>query len=148
MNLTLTRDLDDGKCTLGTMSIFDFHMQTLERPWIPGAEGGMPGRSCIPSGKYQLVLHDTEAHPRSFAMVNEALGVYHYNVPKGKQGRTACLIHIANRSAELRGCVALGMKRGLSGTERTIQQSKIAIDGFYARMPWIEGHTIAIEDLI
>lgn len=148
MNVTLIRDLDDGKCTLGTIDLFGTILQSLERPWVPGSEGGMPGRSCIPAGKYQLVLHDTEAHPRTFAMVNEALGVYHYNVPQGKQGRTACLIHIANRPAELRGCIAFGMKRALLGNDWMIQQSKIAVDTFYAKLPWIEGHTLTIEDRI
>lgn len=150
MNLLLTRDLDDGKCSLGTLSIFDFHVQTLERPWIPGPEGGTPGRSCIPPGKYQLVLHDSEDHPRSFCLVNEALGVYHYNIPSGKQGRTVCLIHIANRPEELRGCIALGIEREKLGDSWKIKggTSKPAVTGFYNRVPWVEGHTLTIEDLI
>lgn len=146
MNLTLIRDIDDGRCSLGTLKIYDVELQSLERPWVGGSTGGMPGRSCVPCGTYQLVLHDSEAYPRTFALVNEALGVYHYTVPSGRQGRTAVLVHAANRPEELRGCIALGMKRALIGANWSIQQSRIAIDKFYASLPWIDGHTLTIQE--
>ena len=145
MNLFLSRDRDDGQCTLGTMRLAEQLFQTLERPWLPGPAGGTPGRSCIPAGMYRLEKHDTEAHPRSFALVNEALSVYHYAVPTGKQGRTACLIHIANQVIELRGCIALGMDR-YDGAN-TIGRSRLAINRFYAALPWEDGlHTLTIEN--
>lgn len=140
MNLTLIRDLDDGRCTLGTMRIGDAVFQSLERPWIPGGPGGTKGVSCIPPGSYRLVLHDTEAHPRSFALVNEDLGVFHLNAPTNA-GRTACLIHAANVPEELRGCIALGMSRGVD----RINSSRIAIDRFYSLVPWIAGHMLNIR---
>lgn len=144
MNLTLTRDSDNGRCTLGTLRINGGLFQTLERPWQPGPPGGVKGASCVPPGLYRLFRHDTEAHPRSFALVNEALGVYHYEVPPGQQGRTACLIHIANWVSELRGCVAIGMARTQNGDEWMLRQSKVAIDQFYSLVPWIDGHTLEI----
>jgi len=144
MNLFLTRDKDDGVCTLGTIRVAEQLFQTLERPWLPGPIGGTPGRSCIPVGTYRLEKHDTEAHPRSFALVNEALGVYHYAVPAGKQGRTACLIHVANQTIELRGCIALGMDR--YDEADTIGRSRLAINRFYAMLPWEDGtHIFSIQ---
>lgn len=141
MNLTLVRDLDNGDCTLGTLDLNGVTLQTLERPWLPGPPGGMKGVSCVPRGTYRLVRHDTEAHPRTFALVNEDLGVYHYAVPPGEQGRTACLIHVANVVAELRGCIALGMDRG----ENSISRSRIAVDKFYAALRWADDeHTLEI----
>lgn len=140
MNLTLVRDLDNGLCTQGTLKLNGSLFQSLERPWLPGEPGGIKGVSCVPLGLYQLVLHDTEAHPRSFALVNPELSVYHMTLPPGKEGRTACLIHVANFPEELRGCIALGMGRDLN----RINQSKIAIDQFYALVPWVTGHTLEI----
>lgn len=143
MNVQLARD-PHPQCTLGVMTVAGHLWQTLERPWIPGSIGGTKGVSCVPTGLYRLVKHDTEAHPRSFALVNEDLGVYHYELPPGKQGRTACLIHIANWVSELRGCIALGMERTLNGDTWMLKQSKVAIDKFYALVPWVEGHTLEI----
>jgi hypothetical protein len=146
VNLTLVRDADNGRCMLGTLKINGSFFQTLERPWIPGPPGGTKGISCVPKGIYRLVRHDTEAHPRSFALVNEELGVYHLAVPAGKQGRTACLIHVANWASELRGCIALGMRRTLIVDEWCVQQSKIAVDKFYSLVPWIDdAHSLEIR---
>jgi len=142
MNLTLYRDLDNGQCTLGTLTLNGVTLQSLERAWVPGPTGGTKGVSCVPAGTYRLVRHDTEAHPRSFALVNEELGVYHYAVPPGKQGRTAVLIHVANWPTELRGCIALGMERG----ENSIAKSRIAVNRFYDNVPWVDDeHTLTIE---
>lgn len=141
MNFVLQRDADTGICTFGTMRVNGTLLQTLERPWVPGPAGGTKGVSCIPVGTYRLVRHDTEAHPRSFALVNEALGVFHYAVPAGQAGRTACLIHVANWPTELRGCIALGMDRG----DNSIARSRIAVDKFYAAAPWVDDiHTLTI----
>lgn len=142
MNLYLIRDTDDGRRTFGTLNLNGVVLQTLERPWVPGSgPAGTKGVSCIPKGPYELVRHDTEAHPRSFALVNEALGVYHYACPPGIDGRTACLIHVANWVSELRGCIALGMDRG----EDSIARSRIAVDRFYATVSWLDDtHTLEI----
>lgn len=133
MHLQLVRD-PHPDCTMGVLSLNGHQWQSLERPWVPGPPGGTKGVSCVPPGPYRLVRHDSEAHPRSFALVNEGLGVYHLTVPPGKQGRTACLIHVANFVQELRGCIALGMER--SG--ESLIQSKRAIDQFYAFVPWLD----------
>jgi hypothetical protein len=147
MHITLIRDLDNGRCTLGVLSVAGVTLQTLERPWVPGAPGGKKGVSCIPSGLYQLIQHDTEAHPRSFALVNEALSVFHLACPPGRQGRTACLIHVANFVSELRGCIALGMERALNGVDWTLRSSRVAVGQFHARVPWEPGHTLEIRGL-
>ncbi len=139
MKLLLVRE-PHPQYTLGVMSLADHQWQSLERPWVPGPPGGTKGVSCVPTGLYRLQRHDTEAHPRSFAIVNEDLGVYHLAVPPGKQGRTACLIHVANFVQELRGCIALGMGRA----GEALRRSKVAIDQFYALVPWIDGHSLEI----
>lgn len=144
MNITLTRDHDDGRCTLGRLDVAGTILQSLERPWIGGPPGGTKGMSCIPLGTYRLVRHDTEAHPRSFALVNEELSVYHHVPPLGKQGRTAVLIHVANFVSELRGCIALGLERARNGDAWMIRKSRLAVDHFYDTVPWVDGHTLEI----
>ena len=145
MIITLNRE-PHRDCMLGVLRVGQQAFQSLERPWIPGSSpGGTKGVSCVPVGTYRLVKHDTEAHPRSFALVNEELGVYHLMLPAGKQGRTACLIHVANKVAELRGCIALGMERALSGGEWEVRRSRLAVDRFYAMVPWLDDeHTLEI----
>lgn len=145
MDLTIVRDLDDVRCSAGTLTIYSTELQSLERPWRAPPDCGEPGRSCVPLGTYQLVRHDTEAHPRSFAIVNEALGVYHYNIPAGALGRSACVIHVANRPEELRGCIALGLVRARAAASWELRESQRAIDKFYALVPWIDGHTLTIQ---
>lgn len=148
MKLLLIRDRDDGICTLGTLQIFKVQRamikspvwQTLERPWVPnpsGAVGGEPGRSCVPPGVYELVLHDSELHPRTWALVNPKLGVTHY----GPSNRSAVLIHPANYPYELRGCIAPGMVR-FAGS---VGQSRMAFEQIRDALPWINGHTIEIR---
>jgi len=144
VHLRLVRDLANNACTLGTLAIGSAIYQSLERPWIAAQPAGAKGISCVPGGTYRLALHDTEAHPRSFALVNEEIGVYHYELPPGKPGRTACLIHVANWVSELRGCIALGMERTLNGDAWMLRRSKIAVDDFYSHVPWVTGHTLEI----
>jgi hypothetical protein len=144
MNLILTRDIDDGVCTLGVLSLSSSldspHWQTLERPWIPdpaGQPGGMQGRSCVQPGLYYLVLHDSEAHPETWALVNPKLGVTHW----GPSQRSVVLIHIANFPSELRGCIAPGLIRGV----QSVLKSGAAWAQIKAALPWTNGHTLEIK---
>lgn len=140
MKLILTRDVDDGTCTLGVLSLSDRRWQTIERPWIAdpaGVPGGLQGRSCVPAGLYELVLHDSEAHPQTWALVNAKLGVTHF----GPSQRTACLIHPANYASELRGCIAPGMARA----PRAVVRSRDAFAELKLALPWTLGHTLLIR---
>lgn len=143
MIITLNRE-PHRDCTLGVLRLPQQAFQSLERPWVEGPLGGAKGISCVPFGSYRLVKHDTEAHPRTFALVNEELGVYHYELPPGQQGRTACLIHVANFVSELRGCIALGMERTQNGDAWMLSRSRLAIDRFYAAVPWNDEHSLVI----
>jgi hypothetical protein len=121
MNLFLTRDFRDPTVTLGTLSVNDYRWQTLERPWIASglSIAGTKGVSCVPAGIYKLVPHNSESHPKVWALVNPVLQVYHWDqdVPKPMLGiaRTTVLIHSANYASELRGCIAPGKERKKNG---------------------------------
>ena len=139
MNLLLTRDADDGTCTLGVLILQNYVWQTIERPWIPDPAhiGGLQGRSCVPVGIYDLVIHDSEAHPETWALVNPALGVTHW----GPSQCSAVLIHPANVAAELRGCIAPGLIRG----PRAVLRSRDAFAQLKAALPWVNGHKLEIR---
>lgn len=150
MNLTLTRDSDDGARTFGELAWADDQviLQTLERPWIPVDEspGGHPLTSCVPLGVYALVLHDTPAHPQTWALVNHELGVYHEpgDIPAGATGRTACLIHSANVVGQLAGCIGVGLTRGALNGEPDINSSVAAFNELKGAVPWENGHVLTI----
>ena len=137
---------------MGTLSFStpaeDFVCQTMERPWIamPGYKGGLSGKSCVPEGTYRLVTHSSEAHPKTWALVNPDLDVVHYP-EDGRDGvRALVLIHVANYARELRGCIAPGRLRTLdsSGT-RMVAQSLFAMSDIKRLLPWDDSHTLEIR---
>lgn len=148
MHLQIIRDTARTDAMLGTLTINDRTLYTLELPWIPidVAPCGHPDTSCIPAGDYQLVRHDTLKHPHTFAFVNPALCVYHSEVPAGTVGRTECLLHSANWTRQLLGCCALGRERTFEGGLPMVANSVSAIQAFQALVPWVDGHTISILD--
>lgn len=150
MHLEIIRDPPRIDATLGTLSLGDLVLQTLELPWVPiiGAPCGQPDVSCIPAGDYSLVRHDSPKHPKTFAFVNPALGVYHQpgDIPPGAPGRSDCLLHAANWVSQLEGCCALGRGRSFTNGIPMITNSDSALEAFQALVPWIDGHTISILD--
>ncbi len=144
MKLFLHRDLSASDCSMGVFTVerVVLTLQTLERPWIvdPDSPGGLAGRSCVPLGTYELALHDTEAHHQTWALVNRSLGVVHRPDPAMPNARVACLIHPANHSYELRGCIAPGLIRN----GHTVERSGDAFAELKAVVPWTSGHTLTI----
>lgn len=135
-------------CTLGFLFIDDLQLATIERPWVPSStsKGGAKGVSCVPAGTYKLVRHNTEAHPMTWALVNEDLDVAHLPRAGLASGvRTAVLIHPANYSHELRGCIAPGMRsgRGPEGSAMVLESRK-AMRQLQERVPWTDEHTLEI----
>jgi hypothetical protein len=139
MDLTLVRWAYGPTFTLGTLHIGGgIELATLERPWVPDpdTDAGLAGKeqvSCVPDGDYVLRPHVSEKFPAdmwAYALVNHELGVYYQpgNIPQGqKYGRSAILIHIANRVDQLRGCIAPGRKHNFA-MEPTVQDSTVAMN--------------------
>lgn len=147
MFLSLLRDVATGSYSMGVLTAGPLEFQTIERPWIdaPPGLGGHPDTSCVPAGLYELVKHDTPKHPRTFALVNPKLDVFHEpgDVPADRlpYARTAVLLHPANWASELLGCIALGMTRGGDCVLRSVN----AFERFNMIVPWIPGHSIEIK---
>ena len=123
----------------------------MERPWIPDPAGGLGGTadiSCVPCGTYQLVLHDTVDHPKTFALVNPELGVYHEprDIPPMVIGRSTCLIHAFNWVWQSLGCTGVGMGCQQNNLTWMLTNSREALAEFLGAVPWVEGHTISIVE--
>jgi hypothetical protein len=96
------------------------HFATIEEPWHPNPAGPGGSRldveriaSCVPDGEYRLVPHSSPKHPDVWALLNPALGVYHMpgEIPPGqKWGRSAVLIHVANTTKDIEGCIGVGLR--------------------------------------
>lgn len=144
MKIILRRETTQSSadCTLGLLFVNDLTLCTIERPWVPTdkSRGGTKGISCVPPGLYRLVPHDTEAHPETWALVNEALDVVH--VPSDSpspHARTAVLIHAANFAHELRGCIAPGTRATRDEKGRhMVASSREAMKLIRNRLPWVE----------
>jgi hypothetical protein len=138
-----------SECTLGLLFIEGLSLVTMERPWIPStvSRGGTKGVSCVPLGTYRLVRHDSELHPRTWALVNEDLDVVHLPGDSSNQSaRTAVLIHVGNWASDLRGCIAPGTRTAIDAQGRyMVQESRKAMKLIQDTVPWVEGHTLEIK---
>lgn len=130
MKLELTRYAYLDDMTLGRIKTPEFELQTIERPWKPNTEGlgGVLRESCVPDGDYSLIPHSSERFPGTFALVNEALGVWYQQRPPGQSwGRTAILIHVGNFVQDVVGCIAVGVKAGTLNGRHAVLGSKDAM---------------------
>lgn len=152
MKLILRREpkQPSAKCTLGLLFLGELSLVTIERPWIPSdkSKGGAKGVSCVPCGTYQLVRHNSDGHPMSFALVNHDLDVAHYDgEDSNPYARTCVLIHSANYVHELRGCIAPGTRTEIDPKfGYCVRDSKKAMNILNTRLPWEDGHTIEISE--
>src|SRR2546429_3658824 len=102
---------------------------------------------CVPAGTYELVLHDSAAHPHTFALVNHELGIYHspLDISSDVCGRSECLIHSGNFASQSEGCILVGRARGVLNGVPDVMASKEALRELLAVVPWIAGaHTLTI----
>ena len=93
------RNLDATWGRLYCSTLEDYYF-TVEPPW----NFNMRFESCILDGTYDLVRHNSQQHPGSWAMIGE--GISHRE--QAGVARYACLIHAANWAWELDGCIAPG----------------------------------------
>lgn len=98
MKILLTRNFKDDKQTLGQLDIISDYgdvvetYYSLELPW----KNNERRVSCIPTGNYKLKKHNSGKFGRCFWL---------QDVPN----RSEILIHPANYTRQLLGCIAIGM---------------------------------------
>ena len=115
MDIVLTRTLLTPEYTLGFLFVDDLKLATLELPWLPNPNGpgGMPRKSCVPMGTYTVRPYSSPKFENVYQLTAPDVGVYAMpgDIPKGQEwGRSAILIHVGNSTADILGCVAVGLK--------------------------------------
>lgn len=132
MNLLLRRSTGDGERTTGILQVNGQIFATIERPWLPNPAGlgGIPRKSCVPPGVYRVEPWSSHNFPETYIITNSDLGVYRQprDIPNGQSwGRSAILIHVANRVRDVVGCVGVGMEHGTLGGEPAVLRSVMAM---------------------
>lgn len=129
------------------MDHMGFRLFTLEDAWRDNKNG----ISCVPEGRYVLERHESAKYGQTWAMVNHALGVYHWpgDRPNG-EGRFACLCcHSGNHAGDVEGCILVGLTAGLGPRngrqEPHVWHSRDAVAQFKAALPW-EDHELIITN--
>jgi hypothetical protein len=131
MKMFLRRWAGDAVRTIGTLTVGQFTFATVERPWLPTADhsGGTNRQSCVPVGTYAVIPHHSIHFPNTYAIVNPALHVWYQpgDIPEGKKGRTAILLHVGNRVRDVVGCIGVGKEHGTLGGEPAVLRSTLAM---------------------
>jgi hypothetical protein len=96
-HLILERFLYGPQAVLGELKLGKITLFSVERPWL----FNKIGVSCIPCGLYQVAPHVSPSKGNCYKIAE---------VP----GRLHILIHSANFSYQLQGCIALGSSYDLS----------------------------------
>lgn len=97
INGYLLRLKGDATRTLGRLMLFDglnpiATFTSLELPWRKNERN----KSCIPTGKYEVVPHTSSKHGKCFLVKNVS-------------GRDGILIHTLNFPNQTEGCIGIGM---------------------------------------
>lgn len=141
--------------TESVLSVANFNLATIERPWIAANDpGGKPFQSCIPDGVYSLEpwIRANERKDEVYILVNEELGVYRLeeDMPNGV-GRYLILWHIANFVTDVVGCAGPGMRRALMKNkktgqiERSVSSSGEAMRIITTQLGRVETHRLTIR---
>jgi hypothetical protein len=99
--------------TIGRLLHEGLSFYTVERPWLDNKAFV----SCIPDGSYKVKRFDSPKFGKAMWQITE--------VPN----RTFIIIHLANYSHDLQGCIGLGL--GVFGDLSGVTSSKRAISQFY-----------------
>lgn len=118
--------IDKTNCTVGSAYVVDdfnrtqMSFKTLELPWKDNERN----ISCIPVGIYKAIKHNSPKFKQSFWL---------QDVP----GRSEILMHVANYTSDLRGCIAPGDRYIDINNDGIIDvaNSKKTMDALYKILP-------------
>lgn len=113
-------------CTIGSAYIVDdfnrtqMSFKTLELPWRDNERN----ISCIPEGSYRVIKHNSPKFKQSFWL---------QDVPD----RSEILIHIANFTSDLRGCIAPGERHVDMNRDGVLDvtSSRLTLEKMYKLLP-------------
>jgi uncharacterized protein DUF5675 len=97
MKVELNRFYYSATCTMGMLFVDGrFECFTLELPRRCEGKENVPDKTAIPPGVYPLVVMPSKKHPSGAPHI--------IDVP----GRSAIEMHVANKPADILGCVGVG----------------------------------------
>ncbi len=144
--LLLERQPSGAAETQGFLTFPGVTLCTIEQEWRvdPRRLGGESDNSCVPDGIYKLIPHVRGKDGRHVvALVNEELGVYYLEddtPPEG--GRFLILMHIANWSRNVSGCIGPGLGKADDNGEPMVTSSSAAMKKV---MEYIDGEDAILE---
>ncbi len=109
--ITLERFCYHPNATLGVIEVDSERFYTVERPWLDNKANV----SCIPVGTYEMGWRESPRFGETWHV-------------KDVPDRTHILIHVANFSRDVQGCIGLGMS--LMGDTVAVSESKKAVTRF------------------
>ncbi len=129
IQVTIERERSTMDGTFGKLTVMSpeglFICETLELPW----KANLRNISCIPCATYECELYSSSRFGRVYLV-------------KDVPGRGGILIHPGNTAgdeetgldlrSDVRGCILLGLSRGVSGKQRAILHSRSAVSRFQA----------------
>jgi len=125
--LEITRFANFNDRTIGRATLNNHFWWTIERPWLDNRTSV----SCIPVGEYQMVR-----------VVSPKFGADTWEVAD-VNGRTHILIHTANYSRDIEGCIGFG--RGLFAHLEGVTNSANSMAEFYKITKGIETMPLVIR---
>ena len=114
-----------------------FKCVTVEDPW----KNNERGKSCIPEGVYLAKRTSRPKHGNTFVLINEELDIAEYPKPGM---RDSCLIHIANTTLDVEGCIGLGERLGCLGSNWAVLNSTNIVRQFMSLMEGIDEFQLTI----
>lgn len=131
--------------TFGTLSLPGSGIvHTVERPW----KDNKPFESCIPEGKYPLVMRPSGVVARS-TREKYTQGWEVQNVP----GRSFIMIHPGNWPSNLEGCIAPGLSLALMKDPKSdcpygVTSSQAAFEKLMSSLKPGEPYTLVISHMV
>jgi hypothetical protein len=153
MKLRLVRHAYLPDVTLGKLHAGTATFRTLEEPWIPNPRGpgGMrrsDGReSCVPDGEYMLHPHSSAKYTDVWRLFSPSLGVFDMpgDLKDPSWGRAAILIHSGNTTANIEGCILVGMRHGTLDGMPAVLDSRVALDALRTILAGEHHHDLVIR---
>lgn len=118
---------------------------TVERPWLPQTQWGLPGRSCVPNGTYDLeLLHSpSQAGMRWYLVGDGVFARSRYTTDPNH--RWGIMFHAANLASQVQGCIAPGLRWADINGEPGVANSADAMDILSDALSYGAPHQLVIQ---